>query len=150
MPPAPRPDFADTFATLRGMLQRQGRALLTLVDKPGDFQVASPTLTDRSGRPLFVAGVMVKKTYVSFHLLPVYMNRTLLAGLSPALTKRMQGKACFNFSTIDTDQLDELATLTKKGIDGFEHVVLPWASAAKQARKAKKTTPARARRRARA
>jgi hypothetical protein len=40
------------------------------------------------------------KSYVSFHLIPVYMFPDLLKGLSPALEKRMQGKSCFNFKTV--------------------------------------------------
>ena len=123
--------FAETFATLRALLQRHGKRLTTTVDKPGDFQLASPTLTDRAGRPLFVAAVQTKKNYVSFHLMPVYGNPTLLATVSPALRKRMQGKACFNFTAIEADQVKELSALTKKGFDGFKTLKLPWASAAK-------------------
>jgi hypothetical protein len=138
-------EFAETFAALRGLLQRHGKKLLTTVDKPGDFQLASPTMRDRIGRPLFVAAVQIKKSYVSFHLMPVYAKPALLASVSPALKQRMQGKACFNFATIDADQLKELAALTKTGIDGFKNLDLPWASAAK-----KPAPAARARKRAKA
>lgn len=144
-------EFAETFAALRGLLQRHGKKLLTTVDKPGDFQVGSPTMTDRIGRPLFVAAVQIKKTYVSFHLMPVYAKPALLASLSPALKQRMQGKACFNFSAIDADQLKELSALTKTGIDGFKNLDLPWASAAKPSKKPAPTrAPAPTRKRAKA
>jgi hypothetical protein len=33
--------FAETFASLRAVLERHGKRLLTTVDKPGDFQLAS-------------------------------------------------------------------------------------------------------------
>ena len=33
--------------------------------------------------------------------------------MSPALKKRMQGKACFNFTAIDDDLFDELRNVTK-------------------------------------
>ena len=107
------------------MLQQHGTRLITTVDKPGDFQLASPTLNDRVGKPLFVAAVQTKKTYVSFHLMPVYANPTLLATLSPALRKRMQGKSCFNFTTIDPAHVNELAALTKTGFERFRKVKLP-------------------------
>src|SRR5262245_7852444 len=124
-------DFADTFATLRALLQRCGKGLITTVDEPGDFQLASPALTDRVGRPLFVAAVQIKKNYVSFHLMPIYADKALLAGVSPELCKRMQGKACFNFTAIDAAQVKELSTLTKKGIERFRTMKLPWASPAR-------------------
>jgi hypothetical protein len=116
----------ETFAALRGMLATQSKRLVVTVDKPGDYQVASPTMKDRIGRPLYVAGVKTGKNYVSYHLLPVYMKPELLKSVPPSLKKRMQGKACFNFTTVDHDQLKELAAVTKTGIAAFRDVKLPW------------------------
>jgi hypothetical protein len=121
--------FEETFRTLRGVLQRFEKELLVQVDEPQDYQLASKTLTDRIGRPLFVAAVQVKKSYVSYHLMPVYAVPALLKGMSPTLKKRMQGKACFNFTTIEPEQVKELAALTKAGIAAVKHVKVPWASA---------------------
>jgi hypothetical protein len=118
--------FAEAFATLRNILQRHGRQLKVVVDKPGGFQLASPTKVDRIGRPLFVAAVQIKKNYVSFHLMGVYGDPGLLKKMSPTLRKRMQGKACFNFTTIDPAHVNELGVLTKKGIERFKKIKLPW------------------------
>ena len=84
-------------------------------------------MTDRVGRPLFCAAVQINKSYVSYHLMPVYANPALRNSLSPALKKRMQGKSCFNFTTVEPGQLKELAAVTKKGIAGFKNLNLPWA-----------------------
>jgi hypothetical protein len=119
-------DFSDAFAALRGMLHTHARTLLVTADTPTDFMVALPTKQDRVGRPLFVAGVQVRKRYVSYHLMPVYLNPPLLKTLSPGLKKRMQGKGCFNFTEIDRAQLKELSTLTRKGIAAFKNLPLPW------------------------
>jgi hypothetical protein len=83
-------------------------------------------MKDRIGRPMFVAAAQIKKNYVSFHLMPVYGCPELLEGLSPALRKRMQGKSCFNFTTIDPAHVTELTALTKKGFERFKNVKLPW------------------------
>lgn len=119
--------FAETFATLRGILQRHAKQMTVTVDEPGHYQLASPTMTDRIGRPLFCASVQIKKNYVSYHLLPVYANKALRDNLSPSLRKRMQGQACFNFTTVEPGHLKELAAVTKKGIAGFRNLKLPWA-----------------------
>ena len=67
------------------------------------------------------AGVRVGKAYVSYHLVPIYMNESLKATITPALRKRMQGKACFNFKDMpDTALLEELRTLTEAGFRSFE------------------------------
>jgi hypothetical protein len=119
--------FATTFAALRAILEPHAKRLTVTVDEPGHFELASPTMTDRVGRPLFCAAVQINKNYVSYHLLPVYANPALRNSLSPALRKRMQGKSCFNFTTVEPGQLKELAAVTKKGIAGFKNLNLPWA-----------------------
>lgn len=118
--------FDATFKTLRGLLQPFEKDLLVHVDKPGAYELCSKTRTDRIGRPLFVAAVQMKKNYVSYHLMPVYAVPALLTGMSPALRKRMQGKSCFNFTTIAPEHAKELGALTKAGIAAFKHVKLPW------------------------
>jgi len=124
------PAFDDTFAALRGILTRHGRKLNVQIDEPGNYQLAAPGLVDRAGRPLFVAAVQIKKNYVSYHLIPVYAYPELLKDVSAALKKRMQGKSCFNFRTIDRAQVKELSALTKAGLDRFKTIKLPWAKPA--------------------
>jgi hypothetical protein len=124
----PKPDaFPETFRTLRAILDRHRGRMKILTDTATDFSLASPTMVDRTGRPLFAAAVQIKKNYVSYHLLPLYMNPDLLKTVSPALRKRMQGKACFNFVSIDPADAKELSALTKKGLAGFKNLKLPWA-----------------------
>jgi hypothetical protein len=132
LPPRKRPtpvspEFEATFATLKALLRKQVPKALVVKDAPGDFQVASPTLVDRIGRPLVLAMVQIRKSYVSLHLIPVYAIPALAATVSPSLKKRMQGKACFNFATIEPAHVKELAALTKRGAAALERVDLPWA-----------------------
>jgi hypothetical protein len=117
--------FADTFAALRAILEPHAKRMTVTVDEPRHYQLASPTMTDRIGRPLFCASVVINKNYVSFHLMPVYVNKALRDSLSPSLRKRMQGKSCFNFTTVAHGQLKELAAVTKNGIAGFTNLKRP-------------------------
>jgi hypothetical protein len=59
--------------------------------------------------------------------MPVYAIPRLAQSLSPVLKKRMQGKSCFNFTTIDAQQAKELSALTRSGLEAFSDVPLPWA-----------------------
>lgn len=133
------PDLSETFATLREILAQHSERLIVIVDRPGDYQVASPTMKDRIGRPLYFAGVKTGKNYVSYHLMPLYLLPALLKSVPPQLKKRMQGKACFNFTTVDPDEAKELSAMTKAGIAVFRDLKLPWAQPMKRA--AKRTSP---------
>jgi hypothetical protein len=68
---------------------------------------------------LFFGAVRTGKAYVSFHLMPVYASSDLSKSISPELKKRMQGKSCFNFKTVDEKLFKELAKLTKAGFKNF-------------------------------
>jgi hypothetical protein len=129
MPSASKPSpekFGKTFAALREVLAAYKDRLIVSVDKPGDYQICTPTMKDRTGRPLFVSAVQIKKNYVSYHLLPLYMNPALLKKVSPTLKKRMQGKACFNFTEITSEQVQDISDLTRVGIEHLKNFKLPW------------------------
>jgi hypothetical protein len=119
--------FDETFTALRSVLEAHAARMMVTVDKPGHFELASRTQTDRVGRPLFCAAVKVNKVSVSYHLMPLYADKTLRDAMSPTLRKHMKGKACLSFTTVEAGELEELAAITKRGIAGFRHLKLPWA-----------------------
>jgi hypothetical protein len=86
---------------------------------PGYYYVESlePTYKER---PMFFAGVKAGKNYISYHLLPLYMNPELNQQIPAELKKRMQGKACFNFSSVDPSVFKQLSALTKSGYKVFK------------------------------
>lgn len=73
----------------------------------------------------FFAGVRVGQRYVSYHLMPIYALPDLAANISPQLRRRMQGKSCFNFTTIDENLMTELEALTKRSFAHFTSDAYP-------------------------
>ena len=130
----------DVFVSLRAILEPYGSERGFIQSESDDrFALSSATKTDRVGRRLFVAAVEVNKRYVSYHLMPIYIKPELLKSVPPSLKKRMQGKACFNFTAVDDEQLKELAAVTKAGIAVFRDLKLPWAQPT--TRTANRTSP---------
>ena len=82
-------------------------------------------MTDRTGRPLFAAAVQVRKSYVSYHLMPIYMNPALMATVSAALRKRMQ-EGVLQLQDHRAGERRSSQTLTKKALASFR-IELPWA-----------------------
>ena len=115
-----KPDFAAVFTALRKqVLEPFLGEIRVQTDKPGNYHTEVPGMFHR-GKPLYFAGLRTGKNYVTFHLLPVYGAPELLKGMSPALKKRMQGKACFNFTTVDEDCFAELSRLAAAGLKLFK------------------------------
>jgi hypothetical protein len=115
---AAKPDFVPVFSALRQILEPFGDRLSVHADKPGNYHLENPSILHR-GKPLYFAGVRTNKNYVSFYLMSMYNNPAAVKGLSPALRKRMQGKACFNFVSIDQECFSELSRLAEAGIKRF-------------------------------
>ena len=72
----------------------------------------------RNKKRLFLGSAQVRKRYVSFHLMPVYVFPNLLDGIGD-LRKRMQGKSCFNFRTLGNDQVARLPALARAGYERY-------------------------------
>jgi hypothetical protein len=116
--------FDEVFATLKQVFRRHLDRLSVQSDSATDYTLVgrkpSP-FPQHKGHPMYFGMVRMGKAYVSFHLLPLYMNQSLSGTISPALKKRMQGKACFNFKTVpDADLLAELERLTYAGFKSFD------------------------------
>ncbi|HRE79462.1 MAG TPA: hypothetical protein PLN52_00375, partial [Opitutaceae bacterium] len=57
--------------------------------------------------------VTIKKSYVAYHLMPLYTHPELADGISAQLAQRKQGKTCFNFARVDEALFKELTRLTR-------------------------------------
>lgn len=118
--------FEDIRQRLKSIVSKyEGRGLRrNPSDREGDFTlVGLPTDASR-GRDVWFGGVQLRKKYVSYHLMPVYVFPELLGGASAGLKKRMQGKSCFNFRRVDEQLFQELARLTEEGHRRFREAKL--------------------------
>ena len=106
------------FAKLKAILQPYAGKLVIVHDLADHFYLDTRFVM-KNNKPLFFGAVKVTKRYVSFHLMPVYVSPELLKDMSEGLRKRMQGKSCFNFTSVDDALFSELATLTEKGWEAY-------------------------------
>src|ERR1041385_7422884 len=86
-----------------------------------NIYILNPRYLLKKNYPLMFGGVRLGKNYVSYHLFSIYATPGEASPISPELKKRMQGKACFNFTTVDEKLFKELAQLTKAGPKRFSN-----------------------------
>jgi len=113
-------DFAPVFQGLRSILAEYAPKLKVVHDRPDNYYLDTHTL-GKNKKPINFGGVRLGKAYVSYYLMPVY-SPEVKKGMSPALKKRMQGIACFNFTTVDDDLFDELREVTKRAYAEWKKV----------------------------
>jgi hypothetical protein len=110
----PERDLTLTFLALKAILQPLEPSFVRVHDQADNYYLDTAHI-QRNRKPLYFGSVRTGRSYVSFHLMPVYLWPELLDGISDRLRSRMQGKSCFNFTAPDGDLLSELAELTNRG-----------------------------------
>jgi hypothetical protein len=113
---SPQTDFPVVFERLKAILKPYAKNL-TITADTSDAYSLDGAYSDKYKKALFFGAAQIKKNYVSFYLMPVYMFPELLKGMSPELKKRMQGKSCFNFKKVEPDLFKELTQLTRLSVE---------------------------------
>ncbi|MEX0639271.1 MAG: hypothetical protein WDZ29_01670 [Balneolaceae bacterium] len=111
----------QAFSELRSIMLPFAQRMNCTTDTDRELYIDTKH-TLKSKKPLWFGAVQIKKKYVSYHLMPVYVNPKLLETVSPALKKRMQGKSCFNFTSSDASLFKELAELTETCFKDYQRM----------------------------
>ena len=77
--------FHNVFESLKSMLAEFSGELVLTKNKPDNFYLNTKHIM-KNKKPMFFGAVQVKKSYVSYHLMPVYAFPELLTCISSALT----------------------------------------------------------------
>ncbi len=110
-------EFELAFQGLRKILKPYDAKLRVIKDRPGGYMSESKSIRYQ-GKPVMFAAI-TSKSYVAFHLFPVYMFPDLLKGISPELKKRMQGKTCWNFKKAEGPLFAEMGRLVDASFQRF-------------------------------
>lgn len=107
-------DFAPIHTRLRAIMLAAAPKMVVNNDIPGSLELRTQEIDSKTKQPGWFGTVTTKKNYVAVHLMPLYFSPELGADISTALTKRRQGKSCFNFSKIEEDLFEELSALAQR------------------------------------
>ena len=73
-------DYEGAFAALREILRKHAEGMVVHADTPTDYTVISRAIGPNK-KPLWFGAVMLKKSAVSYHLMPLYFNPKLQAAV---------------------------------------------------------------------
>ena len=112
-------DLRPVYDALVKIMKKYEKNLKVFNNNIDTYSLICP-MSEKLKKELWFGGVQIKKNYVSYHLMSVYMYTDLVKGISDELKKRMQGKSCFNFKEVNKDLFRQLAELTEKSIKTFK------------------------------
>ncbi|MCU0329673.1 MAG: DUF1801 domain-containing protein [Candidatus Kapabacteria bacterium] len=110
-------DFESINARLRSIIAPYVEGLTPKINTPKHveyYKVGPVNIGGKAKDEVFVFGVRVGKSYVSFYVFPLYTHPDEVP-VPNSLVPRRQGKNCFNFTkSIDAIQFRDLNILVKQ------------------------------------
>lgn len=106
--------FEAVYTRLRETMIAAAPKAVVASDLPGDLVLHTTNVDPKTGKPVWFGAVAIKASYVAYHLFPLYSTPQLGDELSAELTRRRQGKSCFNFKKDEPGLFAELAELTRR------------------------------------
>jgi hypothetical protein len=106
-------EFPRIFAQLRELMLEAAPTMEITEDAPATFTLKTRWLEARTKQPAWFGWIAIKKSYVAYHVMPLYSLPALNDAVTPALETRRQGKTCFNFKRFDSALFEDLRLLTE-------------------------------------
>lgn len=106
-------DFPTIFAELRALMMEAAPGMVVTDDTPTNFTLKTSWIEARTKEPAWFGWIAIKKSYVAYHVMPLYALPALNGAVPPSLEKRRQGKTCFNFKKADPALFEDIRELTK-------------------------------------
>lgn len=117
-------DFVEIFQTIRASMQPYAAKGFVVKKNTDDvYELWSERDIEIDGRKrseVFFASVCIKKNYVGFYFMPVYVEPELKAVLHPDLLKRLKGKSCFHITKLTEELLDQLVNALTSGFTFYK------------------------------
>lgn len=106
-------EFQAIFAQLRSLMIEAAPGMVVTDDTPTNFTLKTSWIEARTNQPAWFGWIAIKKSYVAYHVMPLYTLSDLNGAVPASLEKRRQGKTCFNFKKADQVLFDDLRRLTE-------------------------------------
>lgn len=105
--------FPAIFQALRALMIEAAPGMVITADTDCCLTLKTTWTEARTGEPAWFGWLALKKSYVAYHILPLYSLPELNALVPASLEKKRQGKTCFAFKKIDPALFEDLRALTQ-------------------------------------
>ncbi|MCR2832455.1 hypothetical protein [Parerythrobacter lacustris] len=106
--------FDAIFARLRTIMLEAAPTMVVTDDSATNLTLKTDWIEARTGQPAWFGWIAIKKSYVAYHVMPLYVLPDLEAAVPEGLAKRRQGKTCFNVKIPDEAVFAHLRELTER------------------------------------
>ena len=116
-------DLQNVFAQIKTLLMTYQPTLKSTVNDDAHFDLWTTKETIIQGRKfpeVYFAAVMLNKSYVSLHYMPIYAEPESKKFIKPELLSKLKGKSCFNFKKLDSMLLEQIEETLSRGFKEYQ------------------------------
>jgi len=116
-------DLQNIFTQIKNLLTVYQPILKSKVNDDAHFDLWTTKETVIQGRKfpeVYFAAVMLNKSYVSLHYMPIYAEPGTIKDLKPELLSKLHGKSCFNFKKLDPVLLEQIEETLARGFAEYQ------------------------------
>ena len=116
-------DLTQIFNTLKPLLQAYIPPMTAQVDDASHFDLWSVkdlVIYARQRKEVYLAGLVIQKSFVGFYYMPIYARPELKSVLAPELIKLLKGKSCFHIKKLDEALLAQIRAALEIGYKFYQ------------------------------
>ena len=113
-------DLNTIFQSLKDLLSPYAPPLVPKMDDASHYDlwsIKTLVIEGRKRKEVYFAGLIVRKDYVGFYFMPVYVESDLKSVFAPELLKLLKGKSCFHIRKLTPELLGQVEAALKIGYD---------------------------------
>jgi hypothetical protein len=113
----------EIFNPIKTLMQAYVPPLTAKMDDESHFDLWSIkdlTIEGRKRKEVYLAGLIIQKSYVGFYYMPIYANPELKKVFPAELLKLLKGKSCFHIKKLDDILLEQIRAVLKTGFEVYQ------------------------------
>jgi hypothetical protein len=116
-------DPEQIFEAIKNLMQVYVPPLTPKINDSSHFDLWSVkdlVIDGRKRKEVYLAGLVIQKSYVGFYYMPVYALQDLKSVFAPEFIKLLKGKSCFHVKKLDDFLIEQIRVALKIGFEEYQ------------------------------
>jgi hypothetical protein len=114
---------SEIFNQIKTLMQAYAPPMTPKMDDETHYDLWSIkdlTIEGRKRKEVYLAGLIIQKSYVGFYYMPVYVSAEAKRAIPEELLRLLKGKSCFHIKQLDQVVLEQIRAALKYGFESYQ------------------------------
>jgi len=116
-------NLTPIFNEIKALMQEYAPPMTAKMDDSSHYDLWSIkdlVIDGRKRKEVYLAGLIIQKSYVGFYYMPIYANPELKTVFAPDFLKLLKGKSCFHIKKLDDNLKEQIRAALKIGYENYQ------------------------------